>query len=146
MITCKRSSHTSLSEVPRWARAYRAMNLGMAGYSLYILLLPFLSPLMERVFPDVWGCSYYRLTGQYCPLCGMTRDFSSMSVLSGGAAINPASLAVLLFIVGSLVYRVWVSFSFLKVTALAQKTLLFLDSTVHAGLLGVLVFETVKNH
>jgi len=76
----------------------------------------------------------------------MTRDLSDSVFSSGSILINPASLAVFIFIVGSLVYRVWVSFSFLKVTALAQKTLLFLDSTIHVGLLGVLVFETVKNY
>lgn len=146
MIMCQRSSRTSLTKLPQWVRAYRAMNLGMVGYSLYILLLPFLSPLMSRVFPSIWGCSYYRLTGLYCPLCGMTRDLSDSVFSSGSILINPASLAVFIFIVGSLVYRVWVSFSFLKVTALAQKTLLFLDSTIHVGLLGVLVFETVKNY
>jgi len=48
--------------------------LVMAGWGLYILLLPLISPIMGNLFPVLWQCQYKRITGRECPFCGITRD------------------------------------------------------------------------
>ena len=46
----------------------------MAGWCIYILLLPFISPIMGNIFPTLWQCQYKRIIGHECPFCGITRD------------------------------------------------------------------------
>lgn len=131
-----------MNEQRGWHRIYYPLNLAMAGYGIYVLLLPFLSPLMERVFPSIWECAYYRFTGQPCPLCGVTRDLSS--TFSGQeATLNPASLSIFAFVVGSLFYRVWATFSLRKLTVAKQKLLFVGDAMLHLSLLALLVFKTL---
>ena len=54
----------------------KAIVLTTAGWCIYILLLPFISPIMVKMFPTLWQCQYKRITGQQCPFCGITRDIS----------------------------------------------------------------------
>jgi len=54
----------------------RAIVLTTAGWCIYILFLPFISPIMVKLFPALWQCQYKRITGQQCPFCGITRDIS----------------------------------------------------------------------
>ncbi|MHC4655159.1 MAG: DUF2752 domain-containing protein [Planctomycetota bacterium] len=59
--------------------AYRIVNWVVLGFTLYLPALPFLSPLLEKCFPSVWGiCPYRELRGEPCPLCGMTRAIGAV--------------------------------------------------------------------
>jgi len=51
--------------------------LVMAGWGIYILLLPFISPMMGNMFPALWQCQYKRIIGHECPFCGITRDIDT---------------------------------------------------------------------
>lgn len=57
--------------------AYRTFNLVVLGFLLYALLFPLISPLMEKLLPNVWRCYYKDITGNPCPFCGLTSDMSS---------------------------------------------------------------------
>ncbi|MHC4309325.1 MAG: DUF2752 domain-containing protein [Planctomycetota bacterium] len=75
---------------------------------LYLLALPFLSPLLEKCLPSVWGvCPYRELRGEPCPLCGMTRGVGA--VLCGdfhrAVLLNPLSTFVVLFILSEVIFR-----------------------------------------
>ena len=89
-------------------RTYRIINWVILGLMLYLLSLPFLSPLFEKCFPSVWGvCVYRELSGQMCPLCGMTRAVGA--VLRGdfhrAVLLNPLSIFAVLFILSEVIFR-----------------------------------------
>ncbi len=88
--------------------AYRIVNWVVLGFMLYLLALPFLSPLLEKCFPSVWGvCPYRELRGEPCPLCGMTRAVGA--VLRGdfhrAVLLNPLSIFAVLFILSEVIFR-----------------------------------------
>ena len=89
-------------------RTYRIVNWVIFGLMLYLLALPFLSPLLEKCFPSVWGvCPYRELRGEPCPLCGMTRAVGA--VLRGdfhrAVSLNPLSIFAVLFILSEVIFR-----------------------------------------
>ncbi|MHC4113210.1 MAG: DUF2752 domain-containing protein [Planctomycetota bacterium] len=76
---------------------------------LYLLSLPFLSPLFEKCFPRVSGvCLYREFSGHSCPLCGMTRGVGA--VLRGdfqrAVSLHPLSIFAVLFIFSEVIFRV----------------------------------------
>jgi len=75
---------------------------------LYLLALPFLSPILEKCFPSVWGvCPYRELVGEPCPLCGMTRAVGA--VLRGdfrrAVSLNALSIFAVLVILSEVIFR-----------------------------------------
>ncbi len=61
-------------------RVYRIVNWTLLGLVVYFLLLPVISPAMDRLMPGVWGqCAYRNLTGRPCPLCGLTHAFQALA-------------------------------------------------------------------
>ena len=89
-------------------RTYRIVNWAILGLMLYLLALPFLSLLLEKCLPAVWGvCPYRQLLGEPCPLCGMTRAVGA--VLRGdfrrAVSLNPLSIFAVLFILSEVIFR-----------------------------------------
>ncbi len=89
-------------------RTYKTVNWVILGLMLYLLSLPFLSPLFEKCFPRVSGvCLYRELSGKPCPLCGMTRAVGA--VLRGdfhrAVSLNPLSIFAVLFILSEVIFR-----------------------------------------
>ena len=90
-------------------RTYRIVNWVILGFMLYLLALPFLSPLLEKCLPSVWGiCPYREVWNEPCPLCGVTRAVGA--VLQGdfnrAVLLNPLSIFAVLFILSELIFRV----------------------------------------
>ncbi len=88
--------------------AYSIVNWVILGFMLYLLALPFLSPLLEKCFPSVWGiCPYREVWGEPCPLCGATRAVGA--ALRGdfhrAVLLNPMSIFAVLFILSELIFR-----------------------------------------
>jgi len=85
----------------------------MAGWGIYILLLPFISTIMRNMFPALWQCQYKRIIGHECPLCGITRDIGTFystgkfGFLNNNSAICFMVLmaAVIILLLGSLLKR-----------------------------------------
>ncbi len=88
----------------------KAIVLTAAGWCIYILLLPFISSIMVKLFPAIWQCQYKRITGQQCPFCGITRDIGSFYSTGNWGFLNNnsvvcfivllvAAIALLLFFV-----------------------------------------------
>lgn len=126
-------------------RTYRIINWVALGLVLYLLLLPFLSPLFEKCFPSVWGvCVYRELSGQPCPLCGMTRAVGT--VLRGdfhrAASLNPLSIFAVLFILSEVIFRALLLR--LHISRRFWSLLVNMDILAHVLLVGFLVFYICK--
>ncbi len=90
-------------------RTYSIVNWVILGFMLYLLALPFLSPLLEKCFPSVWGiCPYREVWDEPCPLCGATRAVGA--ALRGdfhrAVLLNPMSIFVVLFILSEVIFRI----------------------------------------
>ncbi len=89
-------------------RTYSIVNWVVLGFMLYLLALPFLSPLLEKCFPSVWGiCPYREVWDEPCPLCGATRAVGAF--LRGdfhrAVLLNPLSIFAVLFILSEVIFR-----------------------------------------
>jgi hypothetical protein len=89
-------------------RTYSIVNWVIFGFMFYLLALPFLSPILEKCFPSVWGvCPYRELVGEPCPLCGMTRAVGA--VLRGdfrrAVSLNALSIFAVLVILSEVIFR-----------------------------------------
>ncbi|MHC4394880.1 MAG: DUF2752 domain-containing protein [Planctomycetota bacterium] len=87
---------------------YRIINWVVLGLMLYLVALPFLSPLLEKCFPSVWGvCPYLKLSGKPCPLCGGTRAVGAL--LCGNfhraVSLNPLSILAVPLILSEAIFR-----------------------------------------
>jgi len=93
---------------------YSIINIVLTGLIIYLLLLPLISPFMDKIFPDIWQCQYLRITGKECPFCGLTRDFRDIIHLSGRTPHNHFAVLFFVFCVGEVFLRTAVSFAILK--------------------------------
>ena len=121
------------------AERYRIINMVIAGYIFYILLLPFISPVMTKWFPRLWSCAYYRATGRSCPLCGFTRYLGGI-FSSLGDYINPRSGFLFFFLLVNVFYRVG-AIIWLESNQKSTRYVLFLDIIINMLLLvGFVIF------
>jgi len=126
-------------------RTYRIINWVALGLVLYLLFLPFLSPLFEKCFPSVWGvCVYRELTGQPCLLCGMTRAVGA--ILRGdfhrAILLNRLSIFAVLFILSEVIFRALLLC--LHISRRFWSLLVNMDIFAHVLLVGFLVFYICK--
>jgi hypothetical protein len=89
-------------------RAYRIVNWVILGLMLYMLALPWLSPLFKKCLPSICGvCPYRELSGKPCPLCGMTRAVGAIlhGDFQSGVSLNPLSIFAVLFMLFEAIFR-----------------------------------------
>lgn len=58
---------------------YLYINMAFLGLTIYIIIYPFLSLILEKVSPILTKCTYLYLTGNPCPFCGGTRFIRNIS-------------------------------------------------------------------
>lgn len=45
---------------------------------MYVILFPIISIPIKNIFPEFGQCTYLRITGEPCPLCGGTRYIQNL--------------------------------------------------------------------
>ncbi|HEX3046941.1 MAG TPA: hypothetical protein VHY08_19465 [Bacillota bacterium] len=121
MIACKEE-----------ARYYIIINWVIVGLCLYALLLPFISPFLTPLAPEIFQCSYLRITHQLCVFCGVTRDFEAIMVgtYTVKSALNSRSLALFVLILGELIFRAMIILRLGRIKKV--KGLIWIDTGIHA--------------
>jgi len=99
---------------------YSIINIVIICFMVYLFTLPVLSPVMEKILPDLWQCQYLRITGQECPFCGLTRDFRNIMYLSGVAPHNRFAYVIFAFCAGELFLRGLVSVVIFRKTPIGK--------------------------
>ena len=57
---------------------YIYINVAFLMLAIYIVLFPLISIPIKNVFPQFGECTYLRVTGEPCPLCGGTRYIQNL--------------------------------------------------------------------
>jgi len=62
-------------------KEYNIFNVILITLVIAMIFLPFISRVVNKLFPITYGCLSYRILGEPCPLCGFTRDMRN--IISG---------------------------------------------------------------
>ncbi len=57
---------------------YIYLNIVFLILSIYVILFPIIIIPLKAIVPSFGVCPYFRITGNYCPLCGGTRYLSNI--------------------------------------------------------------------
>ena len=98
-----------------------AIVLVMAGWGMYVLLLPFISPVMENLFPVLWQCQYKRITGQQCPFCGITRDIEAFYSTGKLGELNRDSSIYFIMLMSIVIVGVIAGITFILLAKIQDK-------------------------
>jgi len=79
-------------------KIYKIVSMVVLGLCVYGLLLPVISPVMNKILPQVWTCPFLRVTGHDCPFCGITRGVTDMYTLNfeGASVVSMIAFMVIL--------------------------------------------------
>lgn len=124
------------------ARIYRIISAVVLGMCIYALLLPVISPFMNRLFPDVWTCPFLKLTGHECPFCGTTRDMHSIYKMNIGGA-GMFSLVALLAILCEAAFRLIILLAGPSIRPKGLGAIIIFDASVHTLLAAALAIYVI---
>lgn len=100
--------------------------------AIYVIFFPFISTPIKKLFPSFGSCTYLKLTGKPCPLCGGTRYIENL-----GQAINnwqyllhPFGLIVI-FIIFEIIFRL-ILLHIYKKRKEVKYNLIILDILIHS--------------
>lgn len=114
----------------RARQIYLIFNITILGWIVFFAVQPFLSPVVSNLFPGLWECSYFRLTGRPCPFCGISRDLRG--IINGQVFQNGLTPLIVFFAVFELIFRFLCLFDrFLVSLDRKFKILLVFDCIVH---------------
>ncbi len=101
-------------------RNYRIFSIIMLAACAYFFALPLISPLMEKIAPEIWTCPFLKATGRPCPLCGITRDIDNLYALEISAAGMTTLVLFMLGIVETAARVIIITF----ISGLSRKTVI----------------------
>lgn len=86
---------------------YKILNLVFLILSIYVILFPIISIPIKTFFPKFGQCTYLRITGNPCPLCGGTRYIQNLpQVLKDITYLfNPFGV-IILFVIFEIIFRI----------------------------------------
>lgn len=91
-------------------RNYRIFSIIILAACTYFFALPLISPLMEKILPEIWTCPFLKATGRPCPLCGLTRDVGGIYRLETGGVELRTLVIFMLVVVESAARIILVTF------------------------------------
>lgn len=87
---------------------YIYVNITFLFLSIYIILFPIIAIPVKAIFPQFNECTYLRVTGNPCPLCGGTRYIQNLpKVFSDITYLLHPFGAVIIFVIFEIVYRIF---------------------------------------
>jgi len=86
---------------------YKILNILFLLLSIYVILFPIIAIPIKLAFPQFGQCTYLRVTGKPCPLCGGTRYIQNLPQIFK----NPSYLlhpfgVIVLFIIFEIIFRI----------------------------------------
>lgn len=87
---------------------YIYVNLTFLLLTIYIILFPIIAIPIKTIFPNFNECTYLRITGKPCPLCGGTRYIQNLPKAFTDITylFHPFGI-IILFIIGENLFRMY---------------------------------------
>lgn len=87
---------------------YKILNILFLLLSMYVILFPIISIPIKQIFPQFGQCTYLRVTGEPCPLCGGTRYIQNIPQVfkSPSYLLHPFG-AIVLFVIFEIIFRIY---------------------------------------
>lgn len=121
---------------------YIYVNITFLIFSIYIILFPIISTPIKKVFPLFGQCTYLRVTGRQCPLCGGTRYIQNLPKASENITylFHPFGIIIICIFL-EIIYRIYN-----LITRKKEKTEKYIkiDLTIHfIALIALALYEIV---
>lgn len=87
---------------------YIYVNISFLSLVIYIILFPIIEAPIKKVFPMFNECTYLRMTGKPCPLCGGTRYIKNLPRVFEDITylFHPFGI-IMIFIFFEFIYRIY---------------------------------------
>lgn len=87
---------------------YIYVNLTFLILTIYIILFPIIAIPIKAIFPLFNECTYLRVTGKPCPLCGGTRYIQNLpNAFQDITYLCHPFGVIMLFVLGESIYRIY---------------------------------------
>lgn len=87
---------------------YIYINITFLLLSIYIILFPIIAIPIKTIFPEFNECTYLRITGNPCPLCGGTRYIQNLpKVFSDITYLFHPFGIIIIFIIVDGIFRIY---------------------------------------
>lgn len=87
---------------------YKVLNIIFLLLSMYVILFPIISIPIKNIFPEFGQCTYLRITGEPCPLCGGTRYIQNLpQVFQDITYLFHPFGVIVLFVIFEFVFRIY---------------------------------------
>jgi len=87
---------------------YIYVNITFLLLTIYIILFPIISIPIKTIFPQFNECTYLRITGKPCPLCGGTRYIQNLpKVFTDITYLYHPFGIIIIFIFCESIYRIY---------------------------------------
>lgn len=87
---------------------YKILNIIFLLLSMYVILFPIISIPIKNIFPEFGQCTYLRVTGDPCPLCGGTRYIQNLpQVFKNITYLFHPFGVIVLFVIFEFVFRIY---------------------------------------
>ena len=87
---------------------YIYVNITVLLLTIYIILFPIITIPIKNVFPTFGECTYLRVTGKPCPLCGGTRYIQNLPQAFTDITylFHPFGV-IMTFVLGEAIFRIY---------------------------------------
>jgi len=94
--------------IPFIKKNYIYVNITFLVLTIYIILFPIIAIPIKAIFPQFNECTYLRVTGKPCPLCGGTRYIQNLpKVFQDVTYLFHPFGVIILFIIGEGIFRLY---------------------------------------
>lgn len=108
---------------------YIYVNITILLFIIYIILFPSISASIQKIFPPFGECTYLRVTGKPCPLCGGTRYIRNLpNVFKDITYLFHPFGVIMLFLFFEAIFRIYQIVTRKKEK---NKKLLLMDINIH---------------
>ncbi|MCI9177681.1 MAG: DUF2752 domain-containing protein [Clostridia bacterium] len=87
---------------------YIYVNITFLLLTIYIILFPMITIPIKNIFPAFGECTYLRVTGKPCPLCGGTRYIQNLPKAFTDITylVHPFGV-IMIFVLGEAIFRIY---------------------------------------
>lgn len=98
-----------MNQIMHWIKKnYIYVNITLLFFCIYVILFPIIAIPIKTIFPTFNECTYLKVTGKPCPLCGGTRYIQNLPKAFTDITylFHPFGI-IMLFLLFEIIYRMY---------------------------------------